>query len=68
MSVTPNVPVKEVSIPVSSQPAYDAVIGLTDRFCQAHLTHGYQMLCRRLVCFTREWTKEKAMMRLRQTV
>jgi hypothetical protein len=48
MSVTPNIPVKEASIPASSQPAYDAVIRLTDTFCQAHLTHEYQMLCRKL--------------------
>jgi hypothetical protein len=24
------------------------IIGLTDQFCQAHLTHEYQMLCRKL--------------------
>jgi hypothetical protein len=48
MSVTSSVLVKEVSIPASSQPAYDAIVGLTDRFCQAHLTYEYQMLCRKL--------------------
>jgi len=48
MSVTPNMPAKEASIPALSQPAFDAIIGLTDRFCQAHLTHEYQMLCRKL--------------------
>src|ERR1051325_5401308 len=48
MSVTPNVPVKAASIPASSQPAYDAISRLTDTFCQAHLTHEYQMLCRKL--------------------
>jgi hypothetical protein len=48
MSVEANVPVKEASIPTSSQPAYDSIVGLTDRFCQAHLTHEYQMLCRKL--------------------
>jgi hypothetical protein len=48
MSVTPNIPVKEASIPASSQPAYDAIVRLTDTFCQAHLTHEYQMLCRKL--------------------
>src|SRR4051794_25289361 len=47
MSVTPNLPVK-ASIPASSQPAYEVIIGLTDRFCQAHLTYEYQMLCRKL--------------------
>jgi hypothetical protein len=48
MSVTPNVPVKAASIPASSQPAYDAIVRLTDTFCQAHLTYQYQMLCRKL--------------------
>jgi hypothetical protein len=48
MSVTPNVPFKAASIPTSFQPAYDAIVGLTDRFCQAHLTYEYQMLCRKL--------------------
>src|ERR1700681_81150 len=48
MSVTPNLPVKEASIPASSQRAYDAIVHLTDRFCQAHLTYEYQMLCRKL--------------------
>jgi hypothetical protein len=40
--------VGEPSIPASARPAYDAVVGLTDRFCQAHLTCEYQMLCRKL--------------------
>jgi len=48
MSVTPNVPVKPASIPASSQPAYDAIVALTDRFCEARLTYEYQMLCRKL--------------------
>ena len=48
MTVRPNVPVNKASIPVSSQPAYDAIIHLTDIFCQAHLTYEYQMLCRKL--------------------
>ena len=51
MSATPHVPVKQASIPAPSQPAYDAIVGLTDRFCQAHLTHEYQMLCRKLAGF-----------------
>src|SRR5438874_10206541 len=38
----------EPSIPVAVRPAYDAIVGLTDKFCQAHLTHEYQMLCRKL--------------------
>src|SRR5271167_4087925 len=48
MPVTPNELFKEVSIPASSQLAYDAIVSLTDRFCQAHLTYEYQMLCRKL--------------------
>jgi hypothetical protein len=39
---------KETPIPASSQPAYDEITCLTDTFCQAHLTHEYQMLCRKL--------------------
>ena len=38
----------EASIPASAKPAYDAIVGLTDRFCQAHLAHEYQMFCRKL--------------------
>jgi len=38
----------EPSVPEAAKPAYDAIVGLTDRFCQAHLTHEYQMLCRKL--------------------
>ena len=48
MSVDSKVPVKQPLIPATSQPAYDTIIGLTDRFCQAHLTYEYQMLCRKL--------------------
>src|SRR4029077_19075462 len=29
-------------------PVHDVIVDLTDRFCQAHLTHEYQMLCRKL--------------------
>jgi hypothetical protein len=36
------------SIPASVRPAYDAIIRLTDTFCQAHLSHEYQLLCRKL--------------------
>lgn len=39
---------KEAPIPASSQSAYDEIIRLTDKFCQAHLTHEYQMLSRKL--------------------
>jgi hypothetical protein len=48
MSVTPNALFKEISVPAYSQPSYDAIIHLTDRFCQARLTYEYQMLCRKL--------------------
>jgi Domain of unknown function (DUF6398) len=48
MSVTSNVPAKKAPIPVSARPAYETIVSLTDRFCQAHLTYEYQMLCRKL--------------------
>ncbi len=38
----------EPSVPEAAKPAYDAIVGLTDTFCQAHLTGEYQMLCRKL--------------------
>ena len=38
----------EPTVPEAVKPAYDAIVGLTDRFCQAHLTHEYQMLSRKL--------------------
>src|SRR5262249_8007367 len=38
----------EPSVPQAAKPAYDAIVGLTDTFCQAHLTWEYQMLCRKL--------------------
>jgi len=38
----------EPSVPEAARPAYDAIVGLTDQFCQAHLTWEYQMLCRKL--------------------
>jgi hypothetical protein len=38
----------QISIPEAARPAYDAIVGLTDKFCQAHLTWEYQMLCRKL--------------------
>lgn len=38
----------EPSVPETARPAYDAIVGMTDRFCQAHLTWEYQMLCRKL--------------------
>jgi hypothetical protein len=36
------------SVPSPARPAYDAIVALTDRFCQAHLTHQYQVLCWKL--------------------
>src|ERR1700731_4539395 len=36
------------AVPEAAKPIYDVIVGLTDRFCQAHLTHEYQMLCRTL--------------------
>jgi hypothetical protein len=38
----------EPSVPEAARPACDAIVALTDRFCQAHLTWEYQMLCRKL--------------------
>ncbi len=48
MSISSNESAKTAAIPASSQTAYDAIVGLTDTFCEAHLTHEYQMLCRKL--------------------
>lgn len=36
------------NVPEAAKPAYDAIVGLTDSFCKAHLTWEYQMLCRKL--------------------
>ena len=38
----------EPSIPAQSRPAYDAIVSLIDRFCQANLTPEYQKMCREL--------------------
>ena len=38
----------EPSVPAATKPTYDVIVGLRDRFCQAHLTHECQMLCRKL--------------------
>jgi hypothetical protein len=48
MTRRPHQPDREPSVPASARPAYNAIVALTDRFCQAHLTHEYQMMCRRL--------------------
>ena len=46
MSDQSNEPVTQAA--ASPNSAYDAVVHLTDTFCQAHLTYDYQMLCRKL--------------------
>jgi hypothetical protein len=38
----------EPSVPEAAKPVYNMIVGLTDTFCQAHLTWEYQMLCRKL--------------------
>src|SRR5271163_2078656 len=38
----------ELSIPAQVQPAYDAIVRLTDAFCRVNLTEEYQEMCRRL--------------------
>ena len=41
-------PSDEPTIPATVRPAYDAIVGLTDAFCRAHLSEEYAVLCRRL--------------------
>jgi hypothetical protein len=36
------------SVPKKMQARYDEIVGLTDAFCQAHLTDEYAQLCRKL--------------------
>ena len=48
MAPTKGQPNKEPSIPATVRPAYDAIIALTDSFCQEHLNDEYQALCRKL--------------------
>jgi hypothetical protein len=38
----------EPALPSQIRPTYDAIVALSDRFCQANLTHEYQVMCRRL--------------------
>jgi hypothetical protein len=38
----------DASIPVKMRPIYDAVVTLTDAFCQTHLNDEYAALCRKL--------------------
>lgn len=37
-----------LSIPTQVEPSYGGIVSLTDRFCQTHLTHEYQLMCRQL--------------------
>lgn len=39
---------QEVHVPAQTRPVYDTIVSLTDQFCTAHLTHEYQLLCRKL--------------------
>ena len=48
MAPTKGQPNKEPSIPAAVRPAYDAIVALTDSFCQEHLNDEYQALCRKL--------------------
>lgn len=48
MSVETEKPACEAPIPAASQPAYDAIVSLTDKFCQVRLTWEYGILCRKL--------------------
>ncbi len=36
------------TVPATARPAYDAVVGLTDSFCRAHLNEEYEAMCRKL--------------------
>jgi Domain of unknown function (DUF6398) len=40
---------KEPTVPATARPAYDAIVGLTDAFCQEHLNAEYEVQCRKLV-------------------
>ena len=48
MAPTKGQPRKEPSIPAAVLPADDAIIALTDSFCQEHLNDEYLALCRKL--------------------
>jgi len=39
----------ETSLPAQIQPAHEAIVKLTDLFCQVNLTREYQEMCRQLV-------------------
>ena len=48
MAHTKGPPHKEPSVPAVVRPAHDAIVALTDSFCQEHLNDEYQALCRKL--------------------
>jgi hypothetical protein len=48
MARTKRQPSEEPSIPATARPAYEAVVGLTDAFCRAHLNEEYEVMCRKL--------------------
>lgn len=41
-------PSEEPTVPAAARPVYDAIVALTDAFCQEHLDGGYEALCRKL--------------------
>ena len=48
MARTRGRPSEEPPIPATARPAYEAVVGLTDAFCRAHLNEEYEVMCRKL--------------------
>lgn len=48
MARTKRQPSQEPTIPAAAQPAYDAIVALTDAFCREHLNAEYEALCRNL--------------------
>lgn len=38
----------EPSVPASARPVYDAIVVLTDKFCQEKLNAEYEIMCRKL--------------------
>ncbi len=48
MARTKRQPSREPSIPATARPAYDAIVGLTDAFCQEYLNDEYEAWSRKL--------------------
>src|SRR3954466_9114142 len=48
MARTKRQPGDEPTVPTTVRSAYEAVVGLTDAFCQEHLNAEYEALCRKL--------------------